>query len=120
MLIQEGYKICLLGGSWDDLTRSLEYEFSSKDCLSLVGQTTFQEVCAVQKMLSFYIGFCSGLGIIRTVLGLPTIMLFPEHLQCIMDSWADPEDLESRRYIPLTYRETKEVFKALKRQEGLL
>jgi len=118
MLLGEGYNICFLGGSWDDLTRSLEFEFGEDRCLSLVGQTEFDEACAIQKLLKFYIGFSSGLGIIRTVLGLPTIMLFPDHLQSLSVSWADPKDVESRKYMALTYVSPKLVFKGFKRQES--
>jgi hypothetical protein len=119
-LIKRDYNICLLGGSWDDLTRGLEYELPKEHVLSLVGQTTFEEACSVQKKLSFYIGFCSGLGIIRTVLDLPTLMLFPEHLQSIMYSWSDPQDHASGKYVALSYLKPREIFSAFKHQEEVL
>jgi hypothetical protein len=68
-------------------------------------------------MLKFYIGFCSGLGIVRTVLGLPTIMLWPEHMQFLRTSWADPEDIKSYKYIDSDYLSPKEVFSTFKLQE---
>jgi hypothetical protein len=117
MLIRRGYNICLLGGSWDDLTRSLS-DYLGKRCLNLVGQTTFQEACAIHKMLDYYIGFASGLGIIRTVLRLPTIMLWPAHMPAHMYSWADPKDVEEGKYLASTYAKPKEIFKLFKAQEN--
>lgn len=115
-LIKDDYKICLLGGSWDDLTRSLSKEF---ECLNLVGQTTFQEACSIHKMLDYYIGFCSGLGIIRTVLALPTIMLWPSHMPAHMYSWSDPKDKESGKYIASTYTKPKEVYSLFREQSQI-
>ena len=119
MLIASEYNICLLGGSWDDLTRSLEYDLPSNVCLNLVGQTKFDEACAVHKLLKFYVGFSSGLGIIRTVMSLPTIMLWPEHQTALSESWADPEDLESRRYIASSYMTPRGVYNLFKLQKSL-
>jgi ADP-heptose:LPS heptosyltransferase len=118
MLLRRGYNIALLGGSWDDLTKQLLYTLKVGDrILNLIGETTFGEVCSVQKMLKFYIGFCSGLGIVRTVLGLPTIMLWPEHMQFLRTSWADPGDVKSYKYIDSGYLSPKEVFSTFKVQE---
>lgn len=118
MLMEDGYKICLLGGSWDDLTRSLNRYLNNR-CLNLVGQTTFQEACSIHKMLKGYIGFCSGLGIIRTVLALPTIMLWPSHMPAHMYSWSDPKDKESGKYIASTYTKPKEVYNLFREQSQI-
>jgi ADP-heptose:LPS heptosyltransferase len=118
-LIAREYSICLMGGSWDDLTRAIQYELPNFACLNLVGQTSFPEACAVHKLCKFYIGFSSGLGIIRTVMGLPTIMLWPEHQAALSTSWADPEDVESRRYIASRYVEPRAIYNIFKIQESL-
>jgi len=119
MLLLKNYKICLLGGAWDDLTNSLENEFYSSDCLNLVGKTSFPEACSIQKILKFYVGFSSGLGIIRSVMGLPTMMLWPEHQQPLSYSWADPEDIRSGRYFPASYSEPRIVLNIFKIQESI-
>jgi ADP-heptose:LPS heptosyltransferase len=118
-IVESGYSIVLLGGAWDDLTQSLENEFANGGgvCLNLVGKTTFPEACSIHKLLKFYIGFSSGLGIIRSVMGLPTIMLWPEHQQPLSYSWADPEDIKSKNYMPSSYMEVRGVFNLFKIQE---
>jgi len=117
MLMSDGYKICLLGGSWDDLTRSLNRYLNNR-CLNLVGQTTFQEACAVHKMLDYYIGFCSGLGVIRTVLDLPTIMLWPSHMGAHMYSWSDPQNSLDKKYIAQFYTKPRDIYNSFKLQEA--
>jgi len=119
-LIADGYHICLMGGKWDDLTDELEFHLpvSPDDVLNIVGKTTFPEACAVHKLCKFYIGFSSGLGIIRTVMELPTIMLWPDHQQLLSTSWADPEDLESKKYIALPYTTPDDVYRAFSIQAG--
>jgi len=122
-LLADGYHIVLLGGRWDDLTDELEaylpYENTTNgEVLNLVGKTTFPEACAVHKLCKFYIGFSSGLGIIRTVMGLPTIMLWPDHQQLLSTSWADPEDLENKKYIALPYTTPDDVYRTFSIQAG--
>jgi len=114
LLIKDGYKICLLGGSWDDLTRALEHEVK---CLNLVGQTSFEEACSIHKLLDYYIGFASGLGVMRTVLGLPTIMLWPNHMGAHMYSWADPLDATTGNYKASFYSKPKAIYNSFKEQE---
>lgn len=118
MIIAEGYELVLLGGAWDDLTQSLENEFPKGACINLVGKTSFPEACSIHKLLKFYIGFSSGLGIIRSVMRLPTMMLWPEHQQPLSYSWADPVDVAEKRYIPSPYMESRTVFNLFKIQEG--
>ncbi len=117
MLLAAEYKICLLGGAWDDLTQSLEHEFYPNACINLVGKTSFPEACSVHHLLKFYVGFSSGLGVIRSVMGLPTMMLWPEHQQPLSYSWADPQDIESKKYIPSPYMEPRAVFNLFRIQE---
>ena len=119
MIIAEGYGLVLLGGAWDDLTQSLENEFPKGACVNLVGKTSFPEACSIQKLLKFYIGFSSGLGIIRSVMGLPTMMLWPEHQQPLSYSWADPVDVSEKRYMPSPYMEPRAIFNLFRIQEQI-
>lgn len=107
-LVSEGFRICFMGGSWDDLTRGLASDMIGEHgsrVMDLVGQTTFPEACAIHKLLPYFIGYSSGIGIIRTVMSLPTMVLWPDHQIPLSDSWADPEDIASGRYIPSQYIE---------------
>jgi hypothetical protein len=119
-LIADGYHICLMGGKWDDLTDELEFHLpvSPDQVLNIVGKTTFPEACAVHRLCKFYIGFSSGLGIIRSVMGLPTIMLWPDHQQKLSTSWADPEDLYSGKYIACGYTKPSSIYKTFIQQEA--
>jgi ADP-heptose:LPS heptosyltransferase len=122
-LISDGYKLCLLGGKWDDLTDSLADQLPRENVLNLVGKTDFGEACSVHKLLPFYIGFSSGLGIIRTVLDLPTLMLWPcnesINQQALSMSWADPKDIESKKYIARAYMEPRVIFNVFKTQSEI-
>jgi len=113
-VVAEGFAVVLLGGSWDDLTRGLEG--CNSGVYNIVGRTTFGEAVEVHKLLDFYIGFSSGLGIIRTVLGLPTYMLWPSHQQPLSISWADPIDLATGRYVASGYGDPRMVWNVLKAQ----
>lgn len=109
-----GYSVVLMGGGWDDLTRSLAN--AGKKVYSVVGQTSFGEAVAMHKLLDGYVGFSSGLGIIRTVLGLPTYMLWPSHQMALSSSWADPMDLATERYIATGYIDVDGVWGLLQYQ----
>lgn len=118
-IIDDGYNICLMGGKWDDLTDMVGDYLPEDRVLNLVGRTTFGEACAVHKMIDFYIGFSSGLGIIRTVLDLPTMMLWPGFQQPLSTSWADPEDLESKKYMAMPYVSSNDIYLKFKKQANL-
>jgi hypothetical protein len=100
-LLAEGFGLIFLGGRWDDLTDAVALEFT--EWPNLVGKTSFATACALHQMVPWYVGFSSGLGIIRTVLRQNCMMLWPEHQQPLSTSWADPEDLETRRYVVSPY-----------------
>ena len=107
-------QVLLMGGGWDDLTRSLENIHPR--VFSVVGQTSFGEAVEIHKSLSGYLGFSSGLGIIRTVLGLPTYMLWPDHQQALSTSWADPQMISEGSYIATSYMDVMGVWNVLKGQ----
>lgn len=89
-----GGSVLLMGGFWDDLTHSLA-EDGYRD---VVGKTSFGTAIELQKELDLYVGFSSGLGIIRTVLSKKTYMMWPEHQQALASSWAPLEMLENGTY----------------------
>lgn len=91
-----GGTILLLGGHWDDLTFALSSEAGYHD---LVGKTSVPMALAIMRDIEGYIGFSSGLGIVRTVFNKPTMMMWPKHQVELSLSWADPEMVESKVYV---------------------
>ena len=76
--------IILIGGFWDDLTFALSKD-GYKD---LVGKTSVSQMIEVLRLLDFYIGFSSGLGVLRTVLKKNAFMMWPDHQRELATSWA--------------------------------
>lgn|SRR5262245_8534529 len=90
-----GWNPVLLGGFWDDLTFNVARELSLPD---LVGKTNTGECIALLDLLDSYIGFSSGLNVIRTVLNQPAFALWPDHQEKLATSWVPPHMLHTRRY----------------------
>ena len=109
----KGARFILMGGGWDDLTRSLYEEFDGL-CFDTVGKTSFATAIALHRKLDGYVGFSSGLGIIRTVINKKTFMLWPDFQEKLSTSWAPPEMLESGTYVAHLWRDPETVFEALK------
>lgn len=104
--IDYGGTIILLGGFWDDLTSSL----ASAGYKDLVGKTSIGCAIEVLKELEGYIGFSSGLGVLRTVLNKRVFMLWPEHQQPLSTSWAPPKMIEDGTYVAMPWRSPREIF----------
>ena len=106
----------MMGGGWDDLTREVGERLDTEHGLevrSTVGRTHFGVAVELHRRLHYYIGFSSGLGIVRTVLRKPTFMLWPEHQVPLSTSWADPEDLCSALYRVSGYVDPEIVYWAV-------
>ena len=98
----------LMGAYWDDLTKSLQDKnLKTKD---LCGKTTVAEVLEIHKRIDGYIGFSSGLGVLRTVLGLPTFMLWPDWQYLHIYGWAPPEMVEDGSYNGVIYSDVETVY----------
>jgi hypothetical protein len=107
--IKPSVKFIFMGGFWDDLTHSIYEEFEVNS-IDAVGKTDFGAAVEIHKRIKGYVGFSSGLGIIRTVLGLKTFMLWPDHQIELSTSWAPPEMLEDQTYMASLWRDPDEVF----------
>lgn len=105
-----GGTIFLIGGFWDDLTDSL----ASDGYPSLVGRTRIGTVIGMLRLFDFYIGFSSGLGILRTVLKKNAFMLWPDHQDALSRSWAPPWMLETDMYVPHLWRDVETVTRRAK------
>lgn len=102
---ETGGSVLLMGGFWDDLTHSIA-EDGYRD---VVGKTSFGTAVELQKELDLYVGFSSGLGIVRTVLNKKTYMMWPDHQVALASSWAPPEMLESGTYSHSLWRDVDSV-----------
>lgn len=105
LLEKIGGTIVLLGGFWDDLTDSLAQDGYK----SLVSKTDEEMAIEVLRRIDYYIGFSSGLGILRTVLNKPAFMLWPEHQEMLQNSWADRKMLLDGTYMHTLWRPVREV-----------
>lgn len=102
LLIKEGFQPVMLGGFWDDLTSNLASKLELPD---LVGKTNTAQMVEVQRRLFGYIGFSSGLGVIRTVVNKGCMMLWPEFQEKLSTPWAPPEYVESGLYTPVIWQD---------------
>lgn len=100
-----GGTIVLLGGFWDDLTHSIAQDGYS----DFVGKTSVSQAVEVLRRLDYYVGFSSGLGILRTVLAKPTYMLWPDHQAALASSWAPLDMIASGAYAHSHWLKPNEV-----------
>lgn len=110
-VLRDGWQPVLLGGFWDDLTRSVAHTLDIPD---LVGKTNVGEGVALLNKLDAYIGFSSGLGVVRTVLRKGALMLWPEFQLKLSTSWAPPEYFESGKYVALPWCSTDDAWVSIK------
>lgn len=108
---ETGGTIFLLGGFWDDLTDTL----ADDGWTSLVGKSNVGTVVAILDLLDYYIGFSSGLGVVRTVLRKNAFMLWPDFQAELSTSWAPYEMIESGEYVAQLWRDPTLVIKRARR-----
>lgn len=111
-----GWRPLLVGGGWDDLTYAVACEL---DLPSTVGKTSVPQMIEQMGILDSYIGFSSGMNVIRTVLNKPAFALWPCNDRCdqqlLSTSWAPPKMLEEERYVAVTWRPVDDVWSIAKR-----
>jgi hypothetical protein len=105
-----GGTILLVGGFWDDLTASLESE--GYPCL--VGKTHIGTMLSILKNVELYLGFSSGLGVMRTVFKKNAFMLWPDHQIELSTSWAPPHMIEDGSYVASLWRDPVDVWRLAK------
>lgn len=101
-IVDAGWQPVILGGFWDDLSSNVAAALSLPD---LVGRTDVAQMIEVLKRLDAYIGFSSGLGVIRTVLNLPAMSLWPDFQKELSTAWPPPDMLSSGRYVAAPWRD---------------
>lgn len=106
-----GWRPLLVGGGWDDLTYTVACEL---DLPSTVGKTSVPQMIEQMAILDSYIGFSSGMNVIRTVLDKPAMALWPCNQRCdqkeLSTSWAPPDMLATGRYTAVTWRPVDDVW----------
>lgn len=102
-----GGSVLLMGGFWDDLTSALS---ENGRYHNIVGKTNVPTMISLLEQIDGYIGFSSGMGILRTVLTKPAFMMWPKHQVELSTSWAPREMLEDGRYIASQWMKPREVF----------
>jgi hypothetical protein len=111
-----GWRPLAVGGGWDDLTYTVALEL---DLPHTVGKTSVTEMIAQMEYLDAYIGFSSGMNVIRTVLNKPAMALWPCNAKCdqkeLSRSWVPPLMLESERYVASVWRPVNDVWPVAKR-----
>jgi hypothetical protein len=110
-----GWRPLLVGGGWDDLTTVIACEL---DLPFTVGRTSVPQMVEQMNHLDSYIGYSSGMNVIRTVLNKPAFALWPDNDRCdqsrLMWSWAPPQMIESGRYQAQTWRPVADVWPVAK------
>ena len=107
---ETGGQVLLMGGFWDDLTSSLA-DMGYKD---IVGRTNTGVMVELLRKMEGYLGFSSGLGVLRTVLSKPAFMMWPNHQFQLATSWAPFEMLEDKSYSWCPWLEVDAVQKVVR------
>lgn len=107
-----GWRPLLIGGQWDDLTFALACDLGLPE---LVGKTPAGSgMIAICDYVDAYIGFSSGLNVVRTMLNKPALALWPEHQIELSWSWAPPAMLDSNRYVASRWLTPQQVWPVAK------
>lgn len=106
-----GWRPLLLGGNWDDLTYAVAMDLELPD---IVGKTSVPQMVAVMESLDSYIGYSSGMNVIRTVLDKPAMALWPEFQNELRNSWAPQHMLDDHRYVSLLWMPVAKVWPVAK------
>lgn len=123
-----GWHPILLGGWWDELTNDVFYDLTenhgmkeNEDISCIVGKSSMGEAVEILKRLDSYLGYSSGLNVIRTVLNRPAMAFWPDFegfsQQKLMCSWAPPhmQEWETGRYVARLWRPVDDVWNAVLR-----
>lgn len=124
-MLAEGWHPVFIGAKFDDLTMDVALhfgeEFPAGTVSDWVGKQEFGEVVEAFRTMPAYIGYSSGLNVIRTVLNKPAMALWPDYegfsQEALSRSWAPPhmQEWESGRYIARLWRPIDDVWPTMKK-----
>lgn len=110
------WQFIALGGGWDlDTVAELKGRLPDGfPLLDYVGKTSITEVINILNTADYYVGYSSGLNVIRNVLGKPCTALWPKHQIELMYSHVDPKQVASRNYMGFVYDTADRIFFRIK------
>jgi hypothetical protein len=110
-----GWRPLMVGGGWDDLTYSVACDL---DLPYTVGKTSVPQMIEQMALLDSYIGFSSGMNVIRCVHNKPAMALWPCNPRCdqkeLSTAWAPPKMLEDERYVAMSWLPVDDVWPVAK------
>lgn len=106
-ILDEGWIPLMVGGFWDDLTSHVARKLRIP---CVVGRTNTAEMIEIMRELPGYIGFSSGMNVIRTVLDKPAMAFWPDFQVELSTSWAPPEMIRTGRYQAMRYVDPTEAW----------
>lgn len=95
----------IIGADFDvDMNSNLMRELDKRNIpyVNMVGKELGVVIEAMKKMKHF-VAFPSGLPILSTLIGTPTIMFYPLHLKKMMYGWVHPDEKKRQHYLALQF-----------------
>lgn len=124
-IMAEGWHPIFIGGHCDDLTMDVAEAIAERygEGLSAnwCAKNHFGVTVEVLRRLDAYIGYSSGLNVIRTVLNKPAMALWPDFegfsQEALSRSWAPPhmQEWESGRYVARLWRPLEDVWPTMRK-----
>lgn len=93
--------VFILGAEWDkEPVAEFKRCWHATRVVDYTGKTTLAEMLALAKLSVGVVAFASGLPIMTTYHGVPTLMVYPKHLNRMVWTWPQ----EGAPYIPGTFQ----------------
>jgi hypothetical protein len=110
------WKFMALGGFWDiDTIQEIKGSLPARfPLIDNVGRTGIEDVIQILSESTYYLGYSSGLNVIRNVLGMPGATLWPKPQTELMYSWADPIMTVDRDYMGFLYDSAERIYLRIK------
>lgn len=109
----------LFGASWDqDMRQPIRdlLDAARIDYRDFIGHSTLGQSIELLKRLDYHAGFASGMQVLANVVYKPCLMLYPEHLDGLRNSWACPVSIANGDYVGLVWDRPGTIMKRVKRQ----
>jgi hypothetical protein len=106
------YKYVFIGADYDiGISQKVMAMMKKEDYVNIIGQPLPAVIETLKSVVEYFIGFPSGLSIINeTLVCNKTIMFYPRHLENLINTWADPERIESGDYKGCLFCEPEKIF----------
>jgi len=101
--------VVVTGAAWDSQLANHVTKQIGNDVTNLAGRTILGTTVELIRRSRYFVSFPSGLAVLATVIRSPVYMFYPSHLEPMMFAWADPADIESKRYLASLWQEPEKV-----------